>query len=365
MLRDGKTLLDEKRYDEAQRAFARVLLQDRGRAAGYTGLGLSLLGAGREEEAFQALQKAIALEPKQARALYGLATLYLKISFPDEAIRRLQSAVAADPGDAECHFLLGVTLRDVGRSAAAEDSLKKAVSLKPSEGRYLANLAWVQAKANNTVDARKNFEAAALASPKDSVVLGLYGSSLVDDVEKSRGEADMKKAETLLQDAIQIDSNNYNARYNLGNLYLIQNKSKEAVPHLESAIERYPGMATAWYRLGTAYAKLGNTDRSVYCRKQFQQLSDYDLAKSTAEEQARTNLKDPALRLKLARLYARGGEDTRALNQYAMYLSLKPNDTIVVKEQESFILSLKKQGNLPKMDTFNAMILSAGKSKTP
>ncbi len=363
LLRDAQALLDAGRYDQAQRAFARALTLDPKSAGGYTGLGLALLGAQEQEKAFQALQKAVALDPKQARALYGLAALYLRIGFPDEAIRRLESALVADPGDAECHYLLGVTLRDVGRTQAAEDALKKAVARKPAEGRYRAHLAWVQSKANNTDDAHKNFDLALVASPKDSVVLGLYGGVLAQEVQKTRDSSVIKKAEKLLKEALVLDKNNFSAQYSLGDLYLTKNSPKEAVPYIESAIESNPKLIAAWYRLSVAYTTLGNAERSTYCRKKFQELSDYELARSSAEEQARTNLKDPVLRLKLARLYVRGNEAARALSQYAMYLSLKPADMVVARERAALIESLKKQGNLPDMEAFETMLRAASPSQ--
>jgi tetratricopeptide (TPR) repeat protein len=358
LLKDAQALLDRRDFAAAERAFARVLSIDRNSGPGYTGLGLTLLARGQQEEAFQALQRALQLDERQPRALYGLASLFLQIDFPDEAIRRLQKAVEIDPNDAESWFLLGVSLRDVGRSDAAEEALRKAVALKP-DGRYLANLAWTQGRAGRTDEARKNFEAAVAASPKDSIVLGLYGGTLAEEAEKVRTSTTVQRAEKLLSDALAADANNYNAHYSLGSLALLNGDAKKAVPHLESAIQSQPDMLQAWFRLGKAYAKLGNKERADYCQKAFKAMSDYELERSSAEEQARTDLKNPALRLKLARVYARGSEVRRALNQYGMYLTLKPGDTAVQKERDALVESLRKQGKLPQMELFDRMLRSS------
>jgi len=72
-------------------------------------------------------------------------------------------------------------------------------------------------------------------------------------------------------------------------------------------------------------------------------------------------LKDPALRLKLARLYARGGQNARAINQYQMCLDLDPKNAAARKELTALIRRWQARGEMPSMTLLNGHVARLGK----
>ena len=123
----------------------------------------------------------------------------------------------------------------------------------------------------------------------------------------------------------------------------------------------YPNLAPAWYHLSRAYDRAGDAVRAQDCRAAFKDITTYRKDLSETEELARYNLKDPKLRLKLARLYARGGQNARAINQYQVCLWLDPNDSIARKESESLAKNLKSRGEMPKLSALDGMVLASAK----
>ena len=69
------------------------------------------------------------------------------------------------------------------------------------------------------------------------------------------------------------------------------------------------------------------------------------------------------LRLKLARLYAKGGENAKAINQYQMCLALDPKNSGARKELEAFSARLKSKGEMPAMKMLNGMLLASAKTR--
>jgi cytochrome c-type biogenesis protein CcmH/NrfG len=124
-------------------------------------------------------------------------------------------------------------------------------------------------------------------------------------------------------------------------------------------------MTQAWYRLARAYERIGNRPRAAYCRKTFKDLSDYQLERSSLEERTRLRLDDAQLRLQLARIYVRGGEFARALNQYAVCLRLSPQNAAARKERGQLEAMLRQSGEMPKAETFNALLTAAAKQPLP
>ena len=89
-----------------------------------------------------------------------------------------------------------------------------------------------------------------------------------------------------------------------------------------------------WMRVALGM-QLGGALGNLVDRLIFRTVTDFQTERDNTEEQTRLHMKDPALRLKLARLYARGGQYAKAINQYQMCLSLDAKKTEAGKELEA------------------------------
>jgi Flp pilus assembly protein TadD len=168
-----------------------------------------------------------------------------------------------------------------------------------------------------------------------------------------------KEAGSLFTASIAQAKNHPAPLTGLGRIALETGNPKQAVDYFEKAVVLAPGDASLWYKLGSAYDRLGNRERAESCRAAFKDIDGYNADLSHTEELARTNLKDSALRLKLARLYARGAQNAKAINQYQMCLHLDPNAPGVQKELAALIAKLKAEGHMPQMTTFNGMVIAS------
>ena len=165
----------------------------------------------------------------------------------------------------------------------------------------------------------------------------------------------------MLAQAIQNAPDSTGARFEMGRLLLARGDAKQAAAHLEKAVAANPGYAAAYYQLSRAYDRLGDKTSSARCLALFRAISEYESELYNTEEQAHNNLNDANLRLKLARLYARGDQNAKAINQYQMCLHLDPKNQTAHKELNTLVARLMAQGRMPSMSALNGMLLASVK----
>jgi Flp pilus assembly protein TadD len=121
--------------------------------------------------------------------------------------------------------------------------------------------------------------------PKDPEVLYLNGI-----VQRSVG--DYAQAKTLLEQAVQIDPNFFNSRYNLGMVLVFLHEWQEAKDQLEKAIALGAPQSEVHFELAKALRGLGDTDRATEEMKKYQQMKKDDEAELEASEAAAQGDKD-------------------------------------------------------------------------
>lgn len=139
----------------------------------------------------------------------------------NEAERTLRSAVQKNSEDAKALSYLGLTLIAKGKTSEAAPLLEKADSLSPSEQSKL-------------------------------------GLARVYIERKDPG-----KAEDLINQAAEMNSDSNDVPYYRGLLQISQGKFEEGAEQLENATERNPNNAYAHYYAGLAYNSLKRTDKVI------------------------------------------------------------------------------------------------------
>ncbi len=361
LVRDAEAMLAKNRFPEAENAFLTIVYQDTTSGKAFEGLGIALAMQNKSEQAFRAFDRALKLDPKLPDAQYNLAHLYYQQGFTDESARRLETLIKQVPDNPEYLYgLAGCYLGDPTRYLQTEALLQKAITIGPIKAGYLRMLAKVQIDLNRSADAEQSYRRAMALAPDEGDIKVLLAAFLLDTQPSLLRQAE---AEQLFKQTLSTAPNNSDALMGLGQIALSRGNAKEAVTRLESAVLHNANLAAAWYQLARAYDRVGDKQRAEAARKAFHDITTYRTDLSHTEELARTNPKDPKLRLKLARLYATGGQNALAINQYQVYMSLDRKDTTAHKELDALIARLKASGKMPSMDALNSMLLASMKAK--
>ena len=361
LVRDAEAMLAKNRFPEAENSFMKIVYQDNTSGKAFEGLGIALMMQDKTEQAFRAFDRALKLDPKLLDAQYNLAHLYFLQGFTDEAGRRLEALIKQAPENPEYLYgLAGCYLDEPTRYVQTEALLQKAIAIGPIKAGYLRMLAKVQVDLNRGADAEQSYRRALTLAPDDGDTRVLLGAFLLDNQPAPLRQAE---AEQLFKQTLAARPNNSDALMGLGQIALVRGNLSEAVTRLETAILHNANLATAWYQLGRAYDRIGDKPRAAAARKAFHDITTYRTDLSDTEERARANPKEARLRLTLARLYAKGGQNALAINQYQVYMSLDPKDATGKKELDVLIARLKATGKMPSMDALNSMLLASVKAK--
>ncbi|RMH77617.1 MAG: tetratricopeptide repeat protein, partial [Cyanobacteria bacterium J007] len=93
----GNTAQSERRYEEAERTWRRILEIDPNNAGAYIGLGIALKDQGKLEEAISAYGRAIELNPQYAIAYNNLGIALYDQGKLEEAISAYGRAIELNP----------------------------------------------------------------------------------------------------------------------------------------------------------------------------------------------------------------------------------------------------------------------------
>ena len=360
LLKDADSILAQKRFPEAEKAYLQIVVRDPQSARALQGMGLALASEGKTEQAFLALDKALKLDSHLAQAQFTLAHLYYDQGFVDEAARRMEALTKEGPNKGEyLHALALCYLDDTTRYLETEELLKRAVTCEPKRAEYLRDLGKAEINLTHSADAENDYRQALALDPAALDTQLALGTFLLDHQPTTPR---LQEAERLLQAVTAKDPANADGLLGLGRVALSRGDLQLALAHLQQAVAHNPNLAAGWYQLARAFDRAGDSTRAKDCRTAFQNITNYRRELSNTEESARSHLKDSALRLKLARLYVQGGQNARAINQYQVYLSLAPTDKKVQQELLTLTSHLQKSGQMPSMNALNGMLLASRKA---
>jgi len=360
LLQDADSVLARGLAPEAERAYLQIVNAHPGSPRAFEGLGIALVRQARTEEAFRALDRALSLDSRLPRAQFALARLYFDQGFVDEADRRMEILTKQVPSDPEyLHAFAVCILDDSSRYPQAEQALERAISLDRRQPSYWRDLAKTEVNLNRIEKAETCYRQALALAPRDAEPTLNLGLFLLDHRSTPERRAE---AEGLLGRVATDGPRGAEALMGMGRIALARERGAEAETRLQSAVKRDPNLAEAWYHLARAYDRTGDAVRAQDCRAAFSEITRYRKELSETEELARYSLKNPALRLKLARLFARGGQNARAINQYQVCLHLAPKNASATRELAALTQRLQSEGRLPSMNALNGMLLASVKA---
>jgi tetratricopeptide (TPR) repeat protein len=239
----GRAKYNEKRFEDAVRAFGACLKLDPKNVKAEDYLGLSYEGLGRTDDALAAYRTAITLDadgtPKTPGPYLDLGTLLVESDRPDDAVKYLLQAVELAAGDWRTHRELGKAYLQLNRLEEAQTELDKAVALAPENGPLHFLLAQAYRKRGLADKARVETE-------RYNALTGAH-SSPDTPLAEARSLLDLGKltgAEQVTRQYLQVHKNSADGHYLLAYILFKEQDAKSSLAeYTEGAKYRTPGAA--------------------------------------------------------------------------------------------------------------------------
>ncbi|MBM3238038.1 tetratricopeptide repeat protein [Candidatus Poribacteria bacterium] len=233
----GWLYLNEQKYEEAAREYQKALWHDPNLVEAYNGLAHAYALLGRFAEAIQAQQKALQLQPTMAEAYAGLGFIRLKQAESSQSEEDYESAMKAYRKATELKPDFLEALLNLGNIA---------LKLSGRGGEHLSE----RDRARSLLqEAEKAFE----------TLLSLFSQK--KDGASPRPTPTMNPPPAPSQEGMNV------ARVHLalGEVYLRQEKFREALQHYQEALKYDPKLVEAYYNIGFLAVKAGQLDKAVEC----------------------------------------------------------------------------------------------------
>jgi len=252
------------RYQTGRYRESRDLLEPIANSAASDGAVLNLLAwcylkEGDEATGVKILSYATDRFPAEVANFIDLGKLYVKENRFEAALDLVRRGTAQNSGSGPLFGLKGELESKQGLHAPAVQSYKEAVRLNPRSPEALLGLALSQTNLLQQREAVATFEQGLELFPADARFYAEYGKVLLLPWASGEGTGAARRAEQLLNRAVQLDGSHAAARFELGNQLLKTGRAAEAIQHLEKAAGLDPANAQVHFVLARAYRNLGRT----------------------------------------------------------------------------------------------------------
>jgi tetratricopeptide (TPR) repeat protein len=205
---------------------------------------------GEFSEALTSLDQAIALDSSQYAAYTEKGYAHRRLNQFDPAIAAFKRSIALKPTDYIAPYELGSIYNETKNYSEAERYLRQAIRNKSDYANAFEELGIVQRRQGRYDDAISSFnEAISLDSEDSGSYMGLGDVYFY-------GKKDYQKAIDAYLKGLNLDSDNYDAAYNVGYAYNDIGEYAEALPWLEKVLKLKPNHNEARAEVGFANMKL-------------------------------------------------------------------------------------------------------------
>ena len=304
-----------------------------------------LAGQQRFEEAEQLWKRAIAVSPEYYPALFNLGLFYSRQERFGEAELLLKRAAHASPGEFNAWYMWGAALSKLGRTDDALRAWREALKLQPRICGSCKLCPWSITRAdisekprnwragrskstavisNGMLLAIKAYQDAgddATASKTAKLAADRFPDSARANFEYAyhlQKEGKIEEAEQHLQRSMKLDPAYEEPFFFYGNLLVDQDRSTEAIPYLEKAIQNRHNYVPARVVLARALVNLDKWSDAI----------------AALNETVALDPKHPQPHLLLSQIYFRMGEEAKAKAEKEISLRLRrENPTILEATQ--------------------------------
>ena len=251
----GVLNLDEKRYREAEDAFAKSYRLKPTDTRGLAGVVRCYLAEGKPDAAIDLLRAESDKAPNRGDLRLALANGALDGGKPDLAIAEYQKVLDSLEKDsrqrASVYLRLGEAYRVKHDFSPAIANMQKARETLPDDTSVLTNLALTLDEAGRTSESRQAYEAALKLDPNNGLILNNLAYLLAEH------GGDLNDALTKALKAKQLLPNLAQASDTLGVIYLRKGLNDNAVDIFKDLVVKAPDQPTYRYHLGLALSQKG------------------------------------------------------------------------------------------------------------
>lgn len=169
------------RYEDAQKAFARLCALQPGNAVFWQGQGLCQMGLGDLAGAEKSLTRAVSLDPSLWRAQNLLGVIHNRRSQPRQAMNAFRAALQSRPNNPALYNNLALAQAMAGDLRGSEASLRRALALDPEHSLSANNLGLLLARQGREDEAFQVFarsQGVAKAHNNMGVILAWQGRTI-------------------------------------------------------------------------------------------------------------------------------------------------------------------------------------------
>ncbi|MDP8265003.1 MAG: tetratricopeptide repeat protein [Candidatus Aceula lacicola] len=265
------------------------------------------------EKVFVLLKRASELEPYIPEPIFNLGVFSAHLGLHDQAIELYKETISSFPDFMRTYFYLARLYRTLGEDDKAIDNYWKTLYFQPTVRWVYAsiideyNLA-IEEKRKNGKDAKKYEKAReqALVLFRDLTLERMFGDADYENTANVYEDIrDFASAEVAYKKALgRKDAPR--TLLALGNVYLQQEKSKEAINIFEKILKIDPENKKAFFNLGVAYNQNGNSLKAIECYDKTLEIDD----------------KNSKAYFNLGYVYENIGEDKKAIFYYQKAIEL-------------------------------------------
>lgn len=365
-LKDGRTLLQAGRYDEALRSFEKAAAQ--GLAAGRAGVGQVWLRRRQYDKALEAFRTAQKMDATLALSFYGEGEVYRRQDRCADAIPLFEKAVSLDRKFPEAQLSLGDCLVKTKQQEKAVAALSEGLKWGPKwRPRFLVALGGAAMSRDSLRDAGIYFTRAREEAPTDPEVRRALGDFYIQ-----RGTWSLAVLET--QAAVDLDTTDVELRFSLAQALEYDQRYDQALDQYRWIARHDADFGPAQLALGSLLYRAGAFDPSRYSEaraplERYTQLAPKDpkgwslLGRTLANLKLRDDAiaamlqaeklgdKNKELYSMLFRVMAEKRDWARALEYYELSEKL-PKDELLVAQMYAI------QGRLAAADSIYTAILA-------
>lgn len=254
--RQGKTLYDLKRYEEALALYKQATQSRPNYIEAWNGQGNTLLQLKKSKEALNVYDQAIQFESNNLEAWIGRGIALNNLQRYEEAIDSFDKALTLQPNAPEAWNGKGDALLNLQRYEPAVVVYDKVVKLKPDYYQAWYSRGWALHNLKRFQEAIASYDKAIEVQPDSYQSWGNRGNALISLQQ-------YREAVESYDKAVQYKPDYYQAWYSRGNALINLQQYKDAIESFNKAVKYQPDAYEAWYSRGWAFHQLQRYEEAL------------------------------------------------------------------------------------------------------
>ncbi len=196
--------------------------------------------SGQWDRVLDMAQQWLSRDPENIRAHLAAGQALINLNRHAEGEPHLEQVLARMPQNGVAHRFMSIIHFNQKRFKAADESIRRAISVQPQEALNWYHLAWMFYRQGDLISAKKFAEKARELNPRNSNVHNLLGLC----EPRNSPAYNAVKLEQYRQ-ALELNPQNAYAHNNIGVISLGQGKFQEAEEHFRRALYFQPSLKMA------------------------------------------------------------------------------------------------------------------------